>query len=84
MKNYQQNATPVFLDITHNDDSKTRFYGVITSMSEDMPTGKMTPKWAVQFQCSYCVEMSSTGAMTSDKIALGGVINDVSKYLLQS
>tara|TARA_R100000808_G_scaffold20146_1_gene43608 strand:- start:2210 stop:6199 length:3990 start_codon:yes stop_codon:yes gene_type:complete len=84
IKTYQQNATPVFLDITHNDDSKTRFYGVITSMSEDMPTGKMTPKWAVQFQCSYCVEMSSTGAMTSDKIALGGVINDVSKYLLQS
>jgi len=84
IKSYQQNATPVFIDITHNDDSKTRFYGVITNMSEDMPTGKMTPKWAVMFHCSYCVELSSTGAMTSDKISLGGVINDVSKYLLQS
>jgi hypothetical protein len=84
IKTYQQNATPVFIDITHKDSSKTRFFGVILNMSEDFPAGKMTPKWAVTLRCSYCIEMDSTGVMTSDKIALGGVISDVSKYLLQS
>ena len=84
IKGYQQNGTPIYLDITHTDSTKTRFFGVITRMSEDMPAGKMKPKWAVSVQCSHCIEMSSTGVMTSDKIALGGVITDVSKYLLQS
>ena len=84
VKSYQQNGTPVYLDIVHPDLTKTRFFGVILGMSEDNPTGKMNPKWAVQMQCSYCIEMSSTGVMTSEKIALGGVITDVSKYLLQS
>jgi hypothetical protein len=84
IKSYQQNGTPIYLDIVHPDATKTRFFGVILGMSEDFPTGKMNPKWAVQMECSYCIEMSSTGVMTSEKIALGGVITDVSKYLLQS
>ena len=84
IKGYQQNGTPVYLDVTHKDSSKTRFFGVITSMSEDYATGGMSPKWAVQLECSYCIELSSTGVMTSEKISLGGVFDDVSKYLLQS
>ena len=79
---YQKKGTPVFLDITHKDDTKTRFFGKITNMSEDNPTGKMTPKWAVQMAVAYCIEMSSTGVMTSEKISLGGVVDDVAKYIL--
>ena len=73
-----------YVDIKHKDNTLTRFFGVITKMSEDMPTGRMHPKWAVSLQCSYCIELSSSGVMTSEKIALGGVVTDVSKYLLQS
>ena len=51
-------------------------------MSEDNPTGKMTPKWAVSMAVAYCIEMSSTGVMTSEKISLGGVVDDVAKYIL--
>ena len=40
IKQYQQNATPVFLDVTHKSGEKTRFFGVITSMSEDHPVIK--------------------------------------------
>ena len=82
IKSYQQNGTPVFLDITHKDNSKTRFFGKILRMSEDNPTGKMLQKYAVQMQVAYCIEMNSSGAMTSDKISLGGIIDDVPKYIL--
>ena len=79
---YQKNGTPIFIDITHRDNTKTRFFGKIVSMSEDNPTGKMTPKWAVKVAVGYCIAMSSRGVMTSDKISLGGVIDDVAKYIL--
>ena len=79
---YQKNGTPVFIDIEHNDGDKTRFFGKITSMSEDYATGKFKPKWAVTMQCSHLIEMNSSGVMQSEKISLGGVIDDVSKYIL--
>jgi hypothetical protein len=79
---YQKNGTPIFLDVEHKDGDKTRFFGKITSMSEDFSTGKMTPKWGVSMICSHLIEMSSTGVMQSDKISLGGVVDDVSKYIL--
>ena len=82
IKSYQQNGTPVFLDITHKDSSKTRFFGKISRMSEDNPTGVMLQKYAVQMQVAYCIEMNSSGVMTSDKISLGGIVNDVPKYIL--
>ena len=80
IKRYQQNATPVFLDVTHKSGEKTRFFGVITSMSEDHPTGKQNPKYAVQMQVSHLIEMSSTGALLSDKISIGGNIDDTRQY----
>jgi len=79
---YQKNGTPVFLDITHGDGDKTRFFGKILSMSEDFATGKMHPKWAVTMQCSHLIELNSTGYMQTGKISLGGVVDDVSKYIL--
>jgi len=84
IKQYQQNATPVFLDVTHKSGEKTRFFGVITGMSEDHPTGKQNPKYAVQMQVSHLIELSSTGTLLSDKISIGGNIDDARKFFVSS
>ena len=59
MKGYQQKATPVFLDITHRNDEITRFFGMVTQLTEDHPTGKSTPKWSVTMELSYILELDS-------------------------
>jgi hypothetical protein len=82
MVGYQKNATPVFLDIAHKSDEITRFFGVVTQLSEDHPAGMMYPKWAVTMQISHILELSSTGAVNSDKISIGGALVDDGKYLL--
>ena len=79
---YQKNATPVFLDVTHKSDEKTRFYGVLSKVTEDHPAGKMVPKWAVTMNISHVLDLSSTGAIASDKIPIGGALVDDGKYLL--
>ena len=84
IKQYQQNATPVFLDVTHKSGEKTRFFGVIIKMSEDHPTGKQNPKYAVQMQVSHLIELSSTGTLLSDKISIGGNIDDARKFFVSS
>tara|TARA_R100001163_G_C5067874_1_gene207347 strand:- start:575 stop:3436 length:2862 start_codon:yes stop_codon:yes gene_type:complete len=81
IKRYQQNATPVFLDVEHKSGEKTRFYGVITSMSEDHPVGLQFPKYAVRMQVSHILEMSSDGTLLSDKISIGGNINDTRQFV---
>ena len=81
IKRYQQNATPVFLDVEHKSGEKTRFYGVITSMSEDHPVGLQFPKYAVSMQVSHIIEMSSDGTLLSDKISIGGNINDTRQFI---
>ena len=84
IKQYQQNATPVFLDVTHKSGEKTRFFGVIKQMSEDHPTGKQNPKYAVQMQISHIIELNSTGTLLSDKISIGGNIDDARKFFVSS
>ena len=84
IKQYQQNATPVFLDVTHKSGEKTRFFGVITGMSEDHPPGAQFPKYAVQMQISHIIELSSTGTLLSDKISIGGNIDDARKFFVSS
>ena len=79
---YQKNATPVFLDIEHKSGEKTRFFGVISQVSEDHPAGMMYPKWAVTMNISHVLELSSTGVISSDKISIGGGLVDDGKYLL--
>ena len=82
MVGYQKNATPVFLDVTHKSGEITRFFGVITNLTEDHPAGKMFPKWAVTMQISYILELGSDGLINSDKIPIGGALVDDGKYLL--
>lgn len=84
IKRYQQNATPVFLDVEHKSGEKTRFYGVITSMSEDHPVGLQFPKYAVRMQVSHILEMSSDGTLLSDKISIGGNINDTRQFVSET
>tara|TARA_R100000988_G_C3972652_1_gene152296 strand:- start:40 stop:1107 length:1068 start_codon:yes stop_codon:yes gene_type:complete len=79
---YQKNATPVFLDVEHKSGEKTRFFGIISQLTEDHPAGNMYPKWAVTMNISHVLELSSTGAISSDKISIGGALVDDGKYLL--
>ena len=79
---YQKNATPVFLDVEHKSGEKTRFFGIISQLTEDHPAGNMYPKWAVTMNISHILELSSTGAINSDKISIGGALVDDGKYLL--
>jgi len=79
---YQKNATPVFLDVEHKSGEKTRFFGIISQVTEDHPAGNMYPKWAVTMNISHVLELSSTGAINSDKISIGGALVDDGKYLL--
>ena len=84
IKRFQQEATPVFLDVTHKSGEITRFFGVITNMSEDHPVGRQFPKYAVQMQVSYIIEMQSDGTIISDKMSIGGKIDDARKYVSTS
>ena len=80
IKEFQHNATPVHLDVTHKSGEKTRFYGVIIAMSEDHPVGNQFSKYGVRMQVSHIVEMNSDGDLISDKISLGGKIDDARKF----
>jgi len=84
IKQYQQNATPVFLDVTHKSGEKTRFFGIITGMSESHPPGSQYPKYGVKMQISHIIELSSTGTLLSDKISIGGNIDDARKFFVSS
>jgi len=82
IKSYQQNGTPVYLDVTHKDGSKTRIYGLITSISEDHPTGGSLIKVGISLQVSKMIEFNSSGTLLSDGyIALGGYAGDKAKYV---
>jgi hypothetical protein len=79
---YQKKGTPVFLDVTHSDSSVSRFYGVITKMSEDHPTGKMIGKFGLSLQVSHMITLNSSGDITSDGyISLGGEVGNEPKYI---
>ena len=81
IKRLQQDSVPVFLDITHQSGEKTRFFGIITDMSEDFPTGKQFPKYAVTMQVAYVIELDSSSNLLSGKISIGGNLDDSSKYI---
>ena len=79
---YQKRAVPVYLDVTHQSGNISRFFGVITSMSEDHPVGKQYGKFAVNMQVSHMITMNSSGTITSDGyISLGGDMVDDYKYV---
>ena len=81
-KEYQQNGTPVYLDVEHSNGDFTRFYGVIKSMSESHAPAKMLPKFSLDMIVSHIIEFDSSGTILSnDYISLGGNVDYESRYL---
>ena len=81
-KIYQQNGTPVYLDVEHSNGDFTRFYGVIKSMSESHATAKMLPKFSLDMIVSHIIEFDSSGTILSnDYISLGGNVDYEARYL---
>ena len=79
---YQRRATPVYLDVTHQSGVKTRFFGTITSMSEDHPVGKQYGKFGITMQCTHILMIDSNGHKVEDGfISLGGDPLDESKFI---
>jgi len=76
---FQSQATPVYLDVEHRNGDFSRFFGVLTDMSEDHPTGGVSPKFAVTMEVSHMITLDSNGTILSDGyISLGGNINEPS------
>ena len=83
VKEYQQKDIPVYYDLQMKNNDYIRFYGKITDMNEDVPTGKAVGRWSVNMQLSHVVEFDSTGAwINSSLVGLGGEIEDEPKYIL--
>ena len=79
---YQRRATPVYLDITHKSNNKTRFFGTITEMSEDHPVGTQHGKFGITLQCTHILQIDSDGHKLEDGfISLGGDPLDESKFI---
>ena len=80
---YQRKGTPVYLDVLRPNGETIRFYGKISNMSEDNPTGMATPKFGVEMVVGYIAEFDENGAWVSDGLmALGGEIVDEPNYIL--
>jgi hypothetical protein len=79
---FQRRSTPLYIDVTHNNGDKSRFFGVITSMSEDHPTGGVIPKFGLQMQVSHMIMFNSSGTILTDGyISLGGEMLDEPRYI---
>ena len=80
---YQREGTPVYLDIQRGNSTGEyiRFFGVITSLSEDYPTGKQTPKFGIKMQVTHVCEYDSNGAWIGGGLmSLGGERIDVTSF----
>ena len=81
MQNYQEKTVPVFIDVEREGGEFIRFFGKVTTMSEDKPTGKMKPKWGADIAVSHIIEFDSSGLWVSDTpVGLGGYIEDEPRY----
>ena len=82
---FQRDATPLYYDVVHKDDSRTRLFGTMTEMSEDFPTAAMTPKFSTNMKVTHILEIDSSGNITGEGYTpLGGDVIDVEQYLSTS
>ena len=57
-------------------------FGVLTDRSEDFPTAKVIPKFAMTMQITHTLEINSSGVIQDDGyVPLGGDVIDVGQYL---
>jgi len=80
---HQKDGNRVYYDFQRPDDSFIRFYGVIDSVSEDIPVGEQFPKLGISMNVEHIIEYASTGTWTK-KISLGGDIIDESRFSIQT
>ena len=81
MQKYQKEATPIYYDNKRPNGSYIRFYGKATSLSEDVPTKRLSNKWAINMKVTHIVEFNSDGTMITDGlISLGGNIDDSPRF----
>jgi hypothetical protein len=85
---YQKRAIPVFFDIEHKSRNISRFFGVITDMSEDHPVGKQHGKFGITMQCSHMIYFAGSGSSLGDGsilsdgyVSLGGDMIDEFDYI---
>ena len=79
---YQQQGTPVYIDIERPNGQFIRFFGKILTMSEDVPTGKVPQKWAIDMGIEGIVEIDTDGTWLSDGIiSIGGEIDDRPQFI---
>ena len=82
MKKYQQEGTPVYLDVQRSDGTYVRFFGKITSLSEDLPVGKATTRWGVELATEAVAEIANDGTWLSDGlISLGGILDERQEFI---
>ena len=82
MKQYQQEGTPVYLDVQRPDGTYVRFFGKITSLSEDVPTGRASNKWSVDLSTEAVAEIAKDGTWLSDGlISLGGILDERAQFI---
>ena len=82
MKQYQQEGTPVYLDVQRPDGTYVRFFGKVTSLSEDVPTGRASNKWSVDMATEAVAEIAKDGTWLSDGlISLGGILDERPQFI---
>ena len=77
---FQKKGTPVYYDIRHKNGTYTRFFGVINTLSEDMPTGNAPPKFGVNMICTHIIEYDKDGLFTEDIISIGGNVESAKHF----
>ena len=82
IKRHQQEGTPVYIDMEYPNGNKIRFFGKIMGLSEDIPTGRVSQKWAIDLGIEAIAEFKEDGTWVSDgMISIGGEIDDRSQYI---
>ena len=77
---YQKQGTPVYYDVRHKNGKYTRLYGVIDSLSEDIPVGEAIPKFGISMIVSHIIEYSKDGVWVDEVISVGGLVDTDTRF----
>ena len=79
----QRKGERVYYDFKRPDGNFIRFYGVIVSVSEDLPVGLQHPKLGIEFSVEYIIEYNTAGSWVK-KQSLGGDVVDEPRFSIQT
>ena len=70
------------ISIKRPDGTYVRFFGKITNLSEDVPTGRVSNKWAVDMATEAVAEIANNGTWLSDGlISMGGILDERPQFI---